>query len=577
MKRKLFILMLAACSLLSCTDGIWNAIHGLEDKYSDLDARVAYLEELCSEMNTNISALQTLVSVILTNDYIISIAPITKDGQEIGYVITFAIHEPITIYHGQNGQDGADGKDGTDGKDGENGKDGADGKDGQDGTTPIIGVALDPTDNAYYWTLNGEWLLDENGNRIPLTSRDGQDGEDGTDGEDGKDGADGQNGKDGVTPQLKIEDGYWYVSTDNGATWTQLGKATGEDGVDGKDGQDGADGKDGQDGADGKDGQDGAKGEKGDPGDTMFQSVTQDDDFVYFTLADGTILMVPRGKSAPSEDDIIEFKDLEVKKNLLKLGIDTSHDGEITYREAAAFSGVISYADNTKIYSFKELKYFTKVSSINFKGCSNLFELELPDSLCSIDESAFSQCTSLSYIAIPPSVISINSYAFSGCTSLYSVKLSEGLTKIDDYAFQNCTSLDSITLPNSITEIGDYAFNSCNKLTTFRFPESLVSLGSKVHPSSASTIYWDVINFTDTYNLNSNTSYSNSTIKKVIFGKKVTVIPDNFCYNLDAITEIDIPNSVTQIGNSSFRDCGHLTTITLGNSLVGIHTYAFYN
>ena len=75
MKRKFFILMFATCGLLSCTDGIWDAIHGLEDKYSELDTRVAYLEELCSEMNTNISALQTLVSVILTNDYIISIAP----------------------------------------------------------------------------------------------------------------------------------------------------------------------------------------------------------------------------------------------------------------------------------------------------------------------------------------------------------------------------------------------------------------------------------------------------------------------------------------------------------------------
>lgn len=80
---------------------------------------------------------------------------------------------------------------------------------------------------------------------------DGKDGQDGADGEDGKDGANGQDGKDGITPQLKIEDGYWYISYDNGATWTQLGKATGEDGKDGANGTNGTDGKDGQDGADG--------------------------------------------------------------------------------------------------------------------------------------------------------------------------------------------------------------------------------------------------------------------------------------------------------------------------------------
>ena len=283
MKRKLFVLVLVACSLLSCTDGIWNAIHDLEDKYSDLDGRVAKLEELCKEMNTNISSLQTLVSVILSNDYIISITPITKEGKEIGYTMTFAIHEPITIYHGQ---DGADGKDGENGKDG---KDGKDGLNGQDGVTPIIGVAQDEVDHAYYWTLNGEWLLDVNGNRIPLTSRDGINGQDGQDGKDGKDGKDGVNG---ITPQLKIEGGYWFVSTDNGTTWTQLGKAVGENG---QNGQDGKDGKDGTNGKDGKDGKDGEKGEKGDPGDTMFSEVTQDDEFVYFTLYNGTVLTVPKG------------------------------------------------------------------------------------------------------------------------------------------------------------------------------------------------------------------------------------------------------------------------------------------
>lgn len=282
MKKKLFALLVVALCAMSCQNGIWDAIHDLEDKYTDLDGRVAKLEELCKEMNTNISSLQTLVSVILTNDYIISVTPITKDGKEIGYTITFAIHEPITIYHGENGKDGPNGKDG---KDGENGKDGLNGQDGQngaDGITPIIGVAQDETDHAYYWTLNGEWLLDANGNRIPLSSRDGVNGQDG---KDGKDGQDGTNGQDGITPRLKIENDYWYISYDNGVTWTQLGKAVGENG------------QDGRDGIDGQDGEKGEKGDQGEPGYSMFTEVTQDDDFVYFTLSNGTILTVRKGNS----------------------------------------------------------------------------------------------------------------------------------------------------------------------------------------------------------------------------------------------------------------------------------------
>lgn len=82
----------------------------------------------------------------------------------------------------------------------------------------------------------------------------------------GKDGEDGTPGQDGITPQLKIEDGYWYVSYDNGSTWTRLSKATGEDGAPGQDGQDGEDGKDGQDGEQGPQGPQGEQGPEGPQG-----------------------------------------------------------------------------------------------------------------------------------------------------------------------------------------------------------------------------------------------------------------------------------------------------------------------
>ena len=405
-KIHLLLLGLTLCLFSACHDKLWDAI-------DDLDGRVTKLEELCKEMNTNISALQTIVDVLQSNDFITSIVEIKKDGEIVGYTITFGKHDPITIYHGQ------------DGKDGQNGQNGADGK---DGSTPVIGVAQD-TDGVYYWTLNGEWLMDDNGNKLPVsgkdgkdgangadgkdgispllkiengywyisydngatwtesgkaigdngqdgqngtdgkdgqdgvtpllkiensywyisydngatwaqlgkaTGEDGKDGANGTDGKDGQDGADGSNGQDGITPQLKIENGYWYVSYDNGATWTQFGKATGADGqdgqngTDGKDGQDGKDGitpqlkiedgywyisydngatwtqlgkatgedgqdgKDGADGADGKDGQNGADGKDGQDGDSMFQSVTQDENYVYFTLADGTVIKIAK-------------------------------------------------------------------------------------------------------------------------------------------------------------------------------------------------------------------------------------------------------------------------------------------
>ena len=174
------------------------------------------------------------------NDYVKSVTPVMQDGKEIGYTITFSKSNPITIYHGKDGSDGADGADGEDGSD------------GNDGSTPVIGVRQD-TDGIYYWTLNGEWLTDSQGNKIKAQ---------GIDGSDGSDGVDGDNGKD----KFKIENGYWYVSYDNESSWLQLGKATGENGSDGSD------------------------------GDSLFESVTQDDDNVYFKLSNGTLITIPQYK-----------------------------------------------------------------------------------------------------------------------------------------------------------------------------------------------------------------------------------------------------------------------------------------
>ena len=174
----------------------------------------------------------------------VGVTPITNDGEIIGYTITFAkSNSIITIYNGTDGKDGVDGFNGEDGK---------------DGVTPTIGVKQD-TDGVYYWTLNGNWLTDDKGNKIKAEGTDGKDGADGSGGEDGT------NGKDGVTPKLEIRESYWWISYDNGTNWTQLGKATVEDGINGN---------------------------------SIFKSVTQDDNNVYFTLENDSVITIPKSDNS---------------------------------------------------------------------------------------------------------------------------------------------------------------------------------------------------------------------------------------------------------------------------------------
>ena len=209
MKKRLFFLYLPYfCLMFGCGENYDDS--ALTGRVDDLENRVAKLEELCKQMNTNISSLQTLVDALQNKDYITSVVPITKDGKTIGYTISFTQSAPITIYNGQDGKDGQDGKPGEDGK---------------DGSTPVIGVKQN-ADGIYYWTLNGDWLTDDSGNKIKAEGRDGQDGEDGKPGQDGNDGQDGK------------------------------------------------------------------------PGDSFFQSVTEDDNNVYFTLIDGTVITIPKGDNS---------------------------------------------------------------------------------------------------------------------------------------------------------------------------------------------------------------------------------------------------------------------------------------
>lgn len=201
MKRFLLILAAAVLLLPSCHKAIW-------DKLNDHEARIARLETFCNQLNTTISSLQAIVNVINARDYVKDVIPVTEAGKVIGYTITFGAGSPVTIYNGKNGEDAR---------------------------TPLIGIKKDQ-DGAWYWTLDGQWILDDEGAKVR---------------------ADGN-----VTPQMKIEEDFWWVSYDNGASWTRLGKAVGQPGQD---------------------------------GDSMFREVRQDDHFLYLVLADGEEIKIAKG------------------------------------------------------------------------------------------------------------------------------------------------------------------------------------------------------------------------------------------------------------------------------------------
>ena len=88
-------------------------------------------------------------------------------------------------------------------------------------------------------------------------------------------------------------------------------------------------------------------------------------------------------------------------------------------------------------------------------------EVRLPESLETINSSAFEGCSALEKIELPDNIEQIGMYAFEDCTALKSVKLPARLTDIDQAVFAGCESLENIVIPEGVTSIKYRAFDGC--------------------------------------------------------------------------------------------------------------------
>jgi hypothetical protein len=192
MMKKLLIAILACLMTMSCSK------YEYSDELQKLGGRVENLEAMVLEANKQFEILHEIIMAIENNGYITDMI-VGSDGQ---YYLTFNTGKTIVLRQG---------------------KDGKDGKDGQE-----IDFLIDVKqgeDEIYYWTINGQWLLDEDGKRVPASAQDGKDGKDGkTMSETGA-----------IAPRTRINtvNRHWEISTDGGKTWSDTGIV-----ADGKDGED---------------------------------------------------------------------------------------------------------------------------------------------------------------------------------------------------------------------------------------------------------------------------------------------------------------------------------------------------
>lgn len=264
--------------------------------------------------------------------------------------------------------------------------------------------------------------------------------------------------------------------------------------------------------------------------------------------------------------------------------------------------GVTNVGDYAFSYSkyIKEVKFpesLTKIGKFAFYKVGNMnkqIEIELPESLESIERGAFEQCgvtsvrllgdgvsigeeaflgcSELALFEIAGNGTSIGMNAFRDCTGLKEVTIRGDVVSIGNYAFYECRNLEDISPLTVVSSIGDSAFFKCKKLSRLELSGGLTSIGVRAFLQSG----LESVVLPDSVTSIENNAFTECTsLKEITWSKSLETIGGSVfsgCTSLEAIT---LPDSMKTIGATAFHGCTGLKTVEVPDGLTSIGSYAF--
>ena len=152
-------------------------------------------------------------------------------------------------------------------------------------------------------------------------------------------------------------------------------------------------------------------------------------------------------------------------------------------------------------------------------------------------------------------VMKLGNGVFEKHQEIVSVQIPDSITSIGVSAFRNCSNLENVNLPKNLISIGNRAFFNCVSIKNISIPKTLVDV--------------------DTYGWNWWYPFEGcSNLERVEFEEGITQIPTGI-FGETGLKEVEIPDTVTSIGERSFADCANLEKVTLSKNLKSIGSRAF--
>ena len=230
----------------------------------------------------------------------------------------------------------------------------------------------------------------------------------------------------------------------------------------------------------------------------------------------------------------------------------------------------------------------------------------VPDGVIKIGAYAFMYCSGLTDIVISDTVTELKDSSFYTCTGLKNIILGNQVQKIDEHVFEDC-KITEVSIPDSVTEIAYGVFSCCHHLEKIIIGknEPIIKEGAffncenlaeiKVHEDNSHYVSEDGVLFNSdktvlifcvknkqgTYiipdgvkKIGMNAFENCNGLTNIIIPKSTTEIGES-AFAHSGLNNIVIPDSVTEIGDSAFYRCDNLTDATISGRLKKIGRYAF--